>query len=94
MRRRNNWLPISILALALVLISCKTTSPSVELVIPTLEAFRPPLMPEGLIPEPQTAEEILHNSVLFEFWAYDWQDYAMALEAQIEGIRVDVKQPP
>ena len=84
------------LVLALVLSGCRTIKvpQSVELSLPTLKAFRPPLMPEGLIEKPQTSNDVLHNSVLWEFWGYDWQDYALDQEQYIDDLRVVVSPPP
>lgn len=47
--------------------------------------------PEGLIAEPQTVADILHNAATWKWWAFDWKDYATALEAQIDGIRIEMK---
>ena len=84
------------IVLALVLSGCRTISvpQSVELSLPTLKAFRPPLMPEGLIEAPQTSKDVLHNAVIWEFWGYDWQDYAFALEDYVRDIKVTVTPPP
>ena len=84
------------LVLALVLSGCRTIQvpQSVELSLPTLKAFRPPLMPDGLIEKPQTSNDVLHNSVLWEFWGYDWQDYALDQEQYIDDLRVVVSPPP
>ena len=84
------------LVLALVLSGCRTISvpQSVELSLPTLQAFRPPLMPEGLIEAPQTSNDVLHNAVLWEFWGYDWQDYALSQEEYIDDIKVKIIPPP
>jgi hypothetical protein len=82
--------------LAIVLSGCRTISApqSVELSLPTLKAFRPPLMPEGLIENPQTSKEVLSNSVIWEFWGYDWQDYALSQEEYIDDIKVKITPPP
>lgn len=95
MKKKSSLLLISLLVLMLVLIGCRTLVPqTVEVKIPTLQAFRPPLAPENLIENPQTSKDVLHNSVIFEFWAYEWQDYAMSLEDQIDGIRIEITAPP
>ncbi len=82
--------------LALVLSGCRTmpVPQSVELSLPTLKAFRPPLMPEGLMEKPQTSKDILNNAVIWEFWGYDWQDYALDQEKYIDDIVVLVTPPP
>ncbi|HQO79085.1 MAG TPA: hypothetical protein PLG17_11315 [Thermodesulfobacteriota bacterium] len=67
---------------------------SVELSIPTLEAFQPALMPENLIAEPQTSKDLLHNSATWEFWGYEWQDYALGLEKYIRNTKIIVGVPP
>ena len=84
------------IVLALALSGCRTIQvpQSVELSLPTLKAFRPPLMPEGLIENPQTSKDVLHNAVLWEFWGYDWQDYALDQEQYIDDLRVVVSPPP
>lgn len=83
-----------LIVLALVLTGCETTKDPVEIiVIPELQAFRPPYAPE-LIPVVQTDADLLHNSVQFEFLMYDWQDYAEALERYIQDIRDILKRPP
>jgi len=51
-------------------------------------------MPEGLIEKPQTSKDVLHNSVLWEFWGYDWQDYALDQEQYIDDLRVVISPPP
>ena len=38
------------------------------------------MAPVGLIDSPKTDSELLHNSVVWEFWAYEWQDFAFGLE--------------
>ena len=82
------------LVLALVLSGCRTIEEPVEIiVIPELNAFRPPYLPE-LIATPQTGADLLHNSVQYEFLLYDWQDYADALERYIQDIRDILKKPP
>ncbi|WP_332448085.1 hypothetical protein [Sphaerochaeta sp.] len=48
--------------------------------IPSLDNLRPPYLPEGLIDEPKTEKDILHNSVVYEFAMYDWMVYSIALE--------------
>ena len=84
------------IVLALVLSGCRTISvpQSVELSLPTLDAFRPPLMPEGLIEKPQTSKDVLHNSAIWEFFSYDWQDYALALEKYVRNTKIIVGVPP
>jgi hypothetical protein len=51
-------------------------------------------MPEGLIENPQTSKEVLSNSVVWEFWGYDWQDYALSQEEFIDDIKVKITPPP
>jgi hypothetical protein len=51
-------------------------------------------MPDDLVAEPQTSKDVLHNSVIWEFWGYDWQDYAFALEEYVRDIKVMVTPPP
>jgi hypothetical protein len=46
------------------------------------------LAPVGLIVEPQTSGDVLHNSVVWEFWGYEWQDYAFALEDWTNDLKV------
>ncbi len=82
------------LVLVLALSGCRTVVQSVELSLPTLEAFQPDLMPEGLIAEPQTSKDVLHNSVTWEFWGYNWQEYALGLETYIRDIKIIVGVPP
>lgn len=80
--------------LALALTACRTTQKSVETTYPTLKVPRPPLVPDGLLADPQTDVDLLHNSVRFEFLMYDWQDYAIALEDYMQDVGVNVKAPP
>ena len=96
MKKPKSLLLISLLVLALVLSGCRTVQvpQSVELSIPTLKAFRPPLMPEGLIEKPQTSKDVLSNAVIWEFRGYDWQDYALSLERYIDDIKVKITPPP
>ncbi len=82
------------LVLVLVLSGCRTVVQSVELSLPTLEAFRPALMPENLIAEPQTSKDLLYNSATWEFFSYDWQDYALALEKYVRNTKIIVGVPP
>lgn len=82
------------LVLVIALSGCRTVVQDVELKLPTLEAFRPALMPDNLVAEPQTSNDILHNSVIWEFYSYDWQDYAFALEEYVRNIKVTVTPPP
>lgn len=70
------------------LASCRTVVRTRPIEIPTLTAVRPPLVPAGLIDDPQSAADILHNSVVYEFAMYDWQDYATrGLEPYIDRIK-------
>jgi hypothetical protein len=48
--------------------------------LPSLDHLRPPYLPDGLLDQPTTEMEILHNSVVYEFAMYDWMVYAIALE--------------
>lgn len=74
--------------LVFVLAGCRTTPVEVpKYVLPTLDAFEPPRVPAGLIEEPMTDTDLLHNSVQIEFLLYDWQDYADALKSYMEHIR-------
>ena len=84
------------LVLVIVLSGCRTIKvpQNVELSLPTLKAFRPPLMPDDLVAEPQTSKDVLHNAVTWEFFSYDWQDYAFALEDYVRDIKVTVTPPP
>lgn len=82
------------LVLVIALSGCRTVVQDVELKLPTLEAFRPALMPGDLVAEPQTSKDVLHNAVTWEFWGYDWQDYAFALEDYVRDIKVTVTPPP
>jgi hypothetical protein len=45
-----------------------------------MDHLRPPYLPDGLIDQPATEKEILHNSMVYEFAMYDWMVYAIALE--------------
>lgn len=94
MKKRSSWLLISMLVLVLALSGCRTVVQSVELSLPTLEAFRPALMPDSLIAEPQASKDLLHNSVTWEFFSYDWQDYALALEKYLRNTKIIVGVPP
>ena len=82
------------LVLVLALSGCRTVVQSVELSLPTLEAFRPALMPDDLVAGPQTSKDVLHNAVIWEFWGYDWQDYALALEQYVRDTKIIVGVPP
>lgn len=82
------------LVLVIALSGCRTVVQDVELKLPTLEAFRPALMPDNLVAEPQTSKDVLYNAVTWEFWGYDWQDYAFALEDYVRDIKVTVTPPP
>ena len=89
MTRSRNWLPISLLALVLVLVlsGCQTKVVEVPTyVLPTLDAFEPDRVPVNLIEEPMTDADLLHNSVQYEFLMYDWQDYADALKEYLGRI--------
>ena len=72
--------------LLLVLGSCQSVPKVIEYELPSLKAFEPTLAPVGLIAEPITDSELLHNSVIWEFWAYEWQDYAFSLEDYIKEL--------
>lgn len=50
--------------------------------VPSLDHLRPPYLPEGLIDQPRTEKDILHNSVVYEFAMYEWMVYSIALEYQ------------
>lgn len=76
-----------------MLSSCRTTETKTEYAFPTLEAFKPSDVPEDLIAEPQTDVDLLQNSVAWEYWGYDWQDYALSLEQHVMDIK-DVIMPP
>lgn len=76
------------IALVLMLGGCRTAPSSIEYQAPTLDAFRPSWAPVDLIAEPQTDRDLLHNSVIWEYWGYAWQDFALALEdMKSPGIR-------
>lgn len=76
--------------LVLVLSSCKTSEKPIEYELPSLDAFEPSLAPEGLIEEPKTQKDLMHNAITWEFWGYEWQDYALSLESWIDDLKVDV----
>jgi len=82
------------LVLVIALSGCRTVVQDVELKLPTLEAFRPALMPDDLVAEPQTSKDVLHNAVTWEFFSYDWQDYALALEKYVRNTKIIVGVPP
>ena len=79
--------------LALVLSGCETTKPTEVIIIPSLEAFRPPYAPD-LIANPQTDADLLKNSIAFEYLVYDWQDYAEALEDFVLQIQKAYSKTP
>jgi len=41
-----------------------------------------------LIAEPITDSELLHNSIVWEFWGYEWQEHAFALEDLKDTIKM------
>lgn len=64
----------------LLLASCKTIEIRTEYRIPNLKAFRPSEEPIGLIAEPQTDVDLMHNSIEWEYWGLDWKRYALGYE--------------
>lgn len=80
MKKSKLVLLLNLSVLLLVLGSCQSVPKEIEYKLPTLDAFEPTLAPVGLVAEPLTDSELLHNSVLWEFWAYEWQDFAFALK--------------
>jgi hypothetical protein len=51
-------------------------------------------VPVGLIDEPLTDADLLHNSVSFEFLLYDWQDYADSLAEYLGKIQEVILKDP
>jgi len=49
------------------------------------------LAPVGLVLEPETQQELLHNSVTWEFWGYEWQDYAISLNDWFNDLKIPIK---
>ena len=83
------------LVLVIALSGCRTVVQDVELKLPTLEAFRPALMPDDLVAEPQTSKDILHNSVIWEFLFIRLAGLRVcALEDYVRDIKVTVTPPP
>lgn len=86
---------ISLLALAIALSGCQTKVVEVpRYILPTLDAFEPPRVPDGLIDEPLTDADLLRNSVAFEFLLYDWQDYADSLARYLAKVQEALLKDP
>ena len=92
MKKSKLVLLLNLSVLLLVLGSCQSVPKEIEYKLPTLDAFEPTLAPVGLIAEPLTDSELLHNSVVWEFWAYEWQDFALGLEDFRDDLEVLVAQ--
>lgn len=75
----------------LVLNGCKTNETINEYELPSLSAFEPSLAPVGLVMEPETQQELLHNSVTWEYWGYEWQDYSFALIEWLNDLKIPIK---
>lgn len=78
---------ISLLVSLLVLSGCRTIEKQPVIVLPTLDAFRPPLIPD-LIADPKTDKELMENCITWEFFSYDWQDYGLAYDK----LYIDLKE--
>jgi len=75
----------------LVLNGCKTNEITNDYELPSLTAFEPSLAPVGLVLEPETQQDLLHNSVTWEFWGYEWQDYAISLNDWFNDLKIPIK---
>ena len=91
MKMLRKLLLISLLGLLLVLSSCKTIERYPVVVLPTLEAFRPPMTPD-IIAEPKTDKELMQNNVIWEFFSYRWQDYGLAYDQLYKDLQEDLKE--
>lgn len=88
-------LAISLLAPVALLTSCNSLGKlpdPVVVEVPSLDHLRPPYLPGGLIEQPRTEKDILHNSIVYEFAMYDWMVYAIALEYQGKEMPDQVKK--
>jgi hypothetical protein len=74
-----------------VLSGCKTIERYPVVVLPTLEAFRPQMVPE-LIAEPKTDKDLLYNLVIWEYFSNDWQDYGLAYDQLYKDLQEDLKE--
>ena len=82
---------IMVLALLLVLVSCKSTETRIEYVPVTTDytdiinpvfKLRPEFIPQDLLrpEEILTLEDVIHNSVCYQYAMENWRDYAVTLE--------------
>lgn len=88
-------LVISLLVPVVLLTSCTSLEKAPDPVVvevPSLDHLRPPYLPEGLIDQPRTEKDILHNSVVYEFAMYEWMVYSIALEYKSKEMPDQIKK--